>query len=305
MLHYLMQYRFVPWDKSDGIRKTWLDIINSNDKVQHSSGLDFLRFRLHEVSTDLQAMYVGGSAWMNGDRNIYVGESGTVYRFMRLKAWQEGRNVEFIKEGSLLKRKMYDNPDVLEMTPEERLALDGGTSQWESAAYICGLSEKIDNPPEKLQLTYDCVEQWKACKRKRRGWHFTFDMTILRQAVAYLRQLHLKERIFEPRHSEDYCFARAFEYMTREEGEARWPQLKHHESNRLDEMETELERMLAGGPIKSDDHRVMANSAMRAVVEKKKPVIINQDCAKKSWPEFMTFILHSPHLNFEKALELV
>lgn len=32
---------------------------------------------------------------------------------------------------------------------------------------------------------------------------------------------------------EDYCFARAFNFITKDEGEQQWPQLHNHESDRL------------------------------------------------------------------------
>lgn len=83
MAHYLAQNRLVPIDKSHGIRNTWLDIINSSGSREYNTGLEFLSMHFYEVSTDLQAMCIGGLDWKDGKSDVYVGESGTLFRLDR------------------------------------------------------------------------------------------------------------------------------------------------------------------------------------------------------------------------------
>ncbi|MBI2547136.1 MAG: hypothetical protein HYW23_01680 [Candidatus Aenigmarchaeota archaeon] len=91
---------------------------------------------------------------------------------------------------------------------------------------------------------------------------------------------------FNPQHAEDYCFARAFGIMNAQEGAMRWPSLRGHESDRIDEMEDALRQE----EVTSKDHRVVQSLAMqkRGNVKIKYP-----DSVKKSWPQFWKFLEYS------------
>ena len=67
---------------------------------------------------------------------------------------------KFAKTNTLKNREIYDNSDVVEMTAKERLKLDNGTSQWESAAVLCGSKERVSNAPHKLVQTYEVFDEF-------------------------------------------------------------------------------------------------------------------------------------------------
>lgn len=84
---------------------------------------------------------------------------------------------------------------------------------------------------------------------------------------------------FTPEQAEDYCFARAFDLMTSAEGEARWPSLRQHESDRI----AGMEEALAQHEVTSADHRVVQAVAMRKGSEAS---FAHPECVTKSWPQF-------------------
>jgi len=101
--------------------------------------------------------------------------------------------------------------------------------------------------------------------------------------------------IFIPEHSEDYCFARAFGYMKREEGEARWPKLRGHESDRLEGMEQSILQAKSGEQIDSRDHRVVQAMAMWGLVNNKKLNFAYPEAVNKTWPKFWDFLYTREH----------
>lgn len=64
--------------------------------------------------------------------------------------------------------------------------------------------------------------------------------------MAFIDLMAGREVNFIPQQAEDYCFARAFGLMNRKDGEARWPKLHGHESDRLEEMEIMIEKARQG-----------------------------------------------------------
>lgn len=173
---------------------------------------------------------------------------------------------------------MCNDPNIVNYSLEELLKLDNGTSQWASAAILLGNKERIEDPPFKLQLTYDAVEHWENKRLNDECWEPKYDETILRQAKAYLGL----ER-FIAQQAEDYCFARAFGLISPEEGEKRWPSLKSHESNRIEEMEKALQQT----GITSKDHRVVQAITM---LKGDKVKIKYPNSVNKSWPQFWEFL---------------
>ncbi|MFH0711477.1 MAG: hypothetical protein V1944_02775, partial [Candidatus Aenigmatarchaeota archaeon] len=111
---------------------------------------------------------------------------------------------------------------------------------------------------------------------------------------SYLELLSEGETVFEPRQPEDYCFARAFGFMTKEEGESRWPSLRGHESDRIEEMEKAIEAADAGREIESRDHRVIPNIVMRQKIKNKEVKVKHPLAVNKSWLQFWKFLKDSP-----------
>ncbi len=231
------------------------------------------------LGTDLQAFNRASKQWRAGS-DIDVGESGTVYRLLQFAAWRRGEKRIFVKHGTLTNRPITNNPDITHLSLKKLLELDNGTSQWASAAVLLGNVEPRPAPmPFKLQLTYDAVEHWREARAHGQAWDPRRDRTIARQAAAYADYIATGKLSFQPEQAEDYCFARAFKIMTPEEGEAKWPSLRLHESDRIVEMEEALSQQM----VTSADHRVVQAVAMLkgADIAFTQPRVV-----AKSWPLF-------------------
>ncbi len=285
-----IEQRCIPLDKSWIIRMGVLDLLHGHTDI----------FRVlqnkKELNDDLLALKRTMGDWGSG-KPIDVGESGTLYRFLQFASWKLNLNKQFIRRGTLAERKITDHPKIISYSLSELLKLDNGTSQWASAAVLLGNEEKIPNPPYKLQLTYDAVAHWKARRGAGKAWEIRHDKTILRQAETFLQILKGEPAQFSPEQSEDYCFARAFVFITKEEGEKRWPSLRGHESDRIKEMEEALKQLKSNLPITSKDHRIIQAVAMLAAVQKKKVNILRPEAVKKSWPQFWRFMWFCSQLN--------
>lgn len=277
MTYDLIAEGHIPRDKSWTIRNGILDLLHGKGTI-----IDFLQ-KEEETGEDLQALLRCSIAWYNGGP-LDVGESGTIYRCLRYASWALGKDREFIKRGTLKNRNLCDNPEIINWPLEKILTL--GTTQWATAAMLFRM-EHLQTTEPKLQLTNESIYQWD----KTGGcWEPRYDNTILKQAECYLHLLNSNWVDFVPEQAEDYCFARAFGYMTKEEGEARWPNLKGHESNRIISMEEALESAWEGRKIISDDHRVVQALVMWARVNKMPLELSNLQAVKKSWPQFWRFI---------------
>jgi hypothetical protein len=182
--------------------------------------------------------------------------------------------------------------------------LDGGTTQWVSASIMNGNTERIKIPKfkeEKINLSYDAPPHWKNQREKGKCWEPRYDHTIEKQAKAFVNYLKTGKMDFRASHSEDYCFARAFGCIDKETGEKIFPQLRKHESNRLQEMEEALEDALKYKKVFSKDHRVIQAVIMKSFYSKNKVKVLNPNSVNKSWPQFWDFmnyvrmISHSEH----------
>ena len=284
--HYLIKQGYIPLDKSWIIRMGILDLLNGYDDTTQ-----FIK-KQEQLSDDLKALYRASLAWKS-DEPIDVGESGTLYRFLRFASWKLDIDKEFILHGSLKQREICDNPEIVNYSLDELLKLDNGTSQWASASVLLGSKERIPNPPYKLRLSYEAVSHWKKQRKKGHHWEPRYDETILRQAIAFLELLKKGETSFIPQQPEDYCFARAFELITKEDGELRWPSLRGHESNRIAEMERVLCDTVVGKEINSRDHRIVQAIAMLRKVKGKDIKVKYPEVVKKSWPQFWKFLKDS------------
>lgn len=255
-----------PLDKSYCVRMAMLDLLAGKDDT-----FKFLE-AWSDRSSDLESVFQ-----IHKRRT----ESATLFRFMTFAAWKFGREDLFMsKAGTLKHRQVCDDPSIVALSQEELLKLDHGTSQWASAAAICGDSQRIAAAPAKLLLTYRVINDWENDCRE-----YQLDPTILAQMKAFVRFVETGRMEFEAVHSEDYCFARAFGLMDAAEGELRWSSLKGHESNRIEEMERAIWQVEAGEIVTSSDHRVVQAIAMMW----SRAQFSNSSCVSKSWPRFWAF----------------
>ena len=97
---------YIPLDKSWTIRMGILDIINSRDSIRH-----FLNNQ-ETLGDDLIALKRVAENW-NSNNPLDVGESGTLYRFIRFALWKSGKEREIIKKGTLKKRDICNNSEII------------------------------------------------------------------------------------------------------------------------------------------------------------------------------------------------
>lgn len=275
--------KFIPLDKSWIIRMGILDVTRGQNQI-----LEFLASQVN-LGDDLLALQRAAKVWRTNDP-IDVGESGTLFRLLQFASWKLGLNKQFIKHGTLPTRKITDNPEIINWPQEKLLELDNNTSQWASAAVLLGDKQRMKNPPYKLQLTYDAIAHWEEKKSQGKAWEPKYDQTIFNQAQSFLELLQGKKPKFIPEQAEDYCFARVFEYITKEQGEKLWPSLKGHESNRIEEMENVILAAHQGQPISSADHRAVEAIALWGILNHKQVIIIKPEAVNKSWPQFWEFL---------------
>ncbi len=288
----LIEGGYIPLDKSWMIRMGILDLLNGRKEI-----FEFLKRQEDELSEDLEALLRALKSWRAGEQNIDVGESATLYRFLRFASWKLNENKQFILRGSLRDRKICDNEAIICYSLEDLLGLDSGTSQWASAAVLLGNQEVVADPPFKLALTYEAVEHWKKQRKDGQCWEFRYDETILSQAVSFLELLERRKTSFSPQQAEDYCFARIFGLITKEHGESLWSSLRGHERNRIEEMELVRAVVDSGKEIESKDHRSIQAGAMRQKLLGKIVRVKYPGCIKKSWPQFNKFLNDSIYLH--------
>ena len=275
--------KYIPLDKSWIIRMGVLDIINGYKDIQI-----FLNKRKN-FGDDLLALKKVSKIWFT-NKPVDVGESGTLYRLLKFASWKLGLNKKFIIKGTLYSRNIKGNLKIINLSQEKLLKLDNGTSQWATASVLLGDKERIKNPPYKLKLTYEAVNHWNKQRKNKKSWIPKLDETIFNQAETFLVLLKGKKPKFIPEQAEDYCFARVFGYITKKEGEKKWPSLKGHESNRITEMEKVIKLVENDDVVTSKDHRVVQAIVMWSIVNKKKVDIKYPKSVNKSWPQFWDFI---------------
>jgi len=212
------------------------------------------------LGDDLKDLRRACGAW-NSDDPIEL-ESATLYRFIQFASWKLGLNKKLVKKGTLKERPICNDPNIVKLPLEELLKLDECTSQWASASVLCGNQEKIKDSPYKLKLSYEAVDHWNSQR------------------------------------SQD--FARAFGWISKEEGAKRWHSLAGHESNRLEAMEFYIDKLNHGVEIDSKYHRVVQSIAMFAESQHKAVDFTYPNCVNKSWPQFWDFLevsrwLESPY----------
>lgn len=279
----LIESQLTPLDKSWINRMGILDLANGREEI--TSFLD----KQKNLGDDLLALQRAVKVWKT-DEPVDVGESGTLYRFLRFLSWKQGLDKKFIKSGTLKDRKITDDPAIVDWPLEKLLELDNRSSQWASASVLAGNKERIANPPFKLAVSYEAVEHWNECRDNDEPWQPRFDETILNQALAYVQLLKKEKAYFVPEQSEDFCFAYTFGFMTAEEGDEMWPNLRGNESDRTKEMQEVLLNAKEGKAIDSKDHRAVQAIVMWGKVNNKEVNILHPEVVNKSWPQFWDFI---------------
>jgi hypothetical protein len=219
---------------------------------------------------------------------IYVGEAEALYVRLVFAAAKLGLKRTFLKTGTLLGRRVLWNPEMVNLSVEELLERGLGSSKYASAAMLWSENPVLpENAPFKLKVTYDAVMIWREARKKGLCWPHRFDDTLIKQHVAFLDMLEEKEDQFVLEQEEDYCFGRAFDRTDPEDALRRgWGNLRHHESDRLEEMEEMLFAYESGEPIDSHDHRVVQAVVMKALVDDKPITVLYPDAVCKSWPGF-------------------
>lgn len=279
----LIRKGFIPLDKYLIIRMGVLDMMSDYKDI------NIFLAKQKNLGDDLLALKRAVKIW-NTKKPIDVGESGTLYRFLKFASWKLKLNKKFIKRGTLLHRKVCDNPRIVHWKLKKLLTLDGRTSQWASAAALLGNTERIKNPPYFLEKTLEALKYWQERRKKNKKWEAKYDEILLKQATHFINVLRSKNSAFTPTNPDDYCFARAFGIVSRVYGEKHWPMIKHHESNRLEEMEVALLLAEKNKMVSSKDHRVIQAIAMLYKTKRKKVKFKYPKSVNKSWPQFWNFL---------------
>ncbi|MDP3763811.1 MAG: hypothetical protein Q8Q92_04195 [bacterium] len=279
----MINKKYIPLDKYWIIRMGVLDLINGYDDIEK-----FLN-KQRNLGGDLLALKKVSKVWKT-NKPVDVGESGTLFRFLQFTSWKLGLKRKFIKRGTLLHRKVYNNPEIIHWDLKKLLILDGRTSQWASAAVLLGSTKKIKKAPYFLQKTIEARKHWQKQRKKGKRWEVLHDEILFKQAKYYLSVLNSKRSTFIPTNPDDYCFARAFGIVSRKYGEKHWPMLKYHESNRLKEMEVALSQAQKDKVITSKDHRVIQAIAMLYKTKGERVRFKYPKSVNKSWPQFWDFL---------------
>jgi len=260
------QIGFLPLDKSWYIRLCILSL-------QDNRVIDFLDGK--ELCDDLKSTVNAVKNFHH--KTIDVGESATLLRFLKFYCWKNDIDKKFVVGPMLKKRKICNDKDIVNLPLEKLLELDCGTSQWASASILMGNDEDIKIDNEKILMSKTAVKFWNEGEKIE----IVIDKVIEKQAKYFLGY----DSIFEYSCAEDYCFARVFGLITKDEGTKLWPQLVNHESNRLNEMEEQINKTY----ITSEDHRVIQALSLKAKWDDMTIEVKNRNHVNKSWPEFWRF----------------
>lgn len=265
----------LPLSKSWTIRMIFLDMFYGSKTKYQIIGY-FQKSDKNVLADDILAALRCAEVYIS-NKNVYsVGNSATVNRF--LIYFLNGRKYKIRKGRQLKQRKIIALKNISKLPLSKLLLL--GTSQFASATLLKGM-KPIKNLPLKCKLS---IQARKTYFKNKGKWIPKNDEVIIRQISHFLRNGK-----FKPLISEDYCYARAFNFITKEEGKRRWPEMKNHECNRLKIMEEVCKDFNKKINV-FNDHRV----AMAAVLRQKflgLPIrISNKKCVSKSWPQFWQWL---------------
>lgn len=265
----------LPLSKSWAIRMLFLDMFYGR-----STGYRVIRHFKNQsqnvLADDIKAALSCAKAYISGRKTFNVGDSGTVCRF--LIYFLDGQKYKIKKGKQLAKRKIFI-PQNISALPLSKL-LELGTSQFASAALLKGV-KPIKDLPIKCKLS---IQARKSYFRNNGKWIPRVDEVIVRQLKHFLYGGR-----FKPLITEDYCYARVFNFITQREGERRWPELKNHECNRLKVMEEACRNLNQRVNI-HNDHRVAMAVALRQKSLGLPVRLNNRGCVSKSWPKFWQWL---------------
>jgi hypothetical protein len=301
---YVIGKGYIPWFKSQIIRMGILDLLGS-----YGPG-DLIKFldSQEDLGGDLKALRRIVEVWSDSSKPFDVGESGTIYRFIRTYTWKYGIDRPIFISGNLKKRveEMGATPEIIHWPLKKKLTLEGGTTQWATMAILMGNEEVLPEVPFYIQQTYDAKLHHK--ERRSRGlvWEPQRDPTLTAQVEEYVRFLKTGKISIKPTKLGDCdlaCFLMAFGVMTPEEAKELWPMIQFHESNRVKEMREALEQLRLGEVICTDDHRVVQALAMRVQsadlkipIDAIKQRFHNPSCVNKTWPQFWNLMADIPNI---------
>ena len=283
---HLITAETLPYDKSWIIRMGVFDLLGYAPlKPQVYVSEQFLEENKDKLSDDLLRLIDSLYDWQfNPLSGIRVGEAGTLYRILRFAAWKLKKPAIFQREGTLKDRPICNDPEIVNWPLAELLTLDHNTSQWATAAVLLGNKEQLPGERFKLDLTYEAIEHWTKTREKGLTWVPRYDDNILLQARAFLRVLNKMPIDWTPRQAEDYCFPRAFNLITPEQGAQLWPSLIGHESNRITQMERALQQARETGQVTTRDHRTLQAIDLLYFTQDKPLVFSDPTTVSKSWP---------------------
>ncbi len=284
--------KFIPLSKYWLIRNGVLDLAHGFKDIENF--LD--KQDISELGGDVRALQRVVQTWNTGVP-LDVGESGTLLRYLKFANWFLGLNKEFKLEGTLLERRISNDPDIINWDLKKLQTLDGGTTQWASAAILFRPLPEIEKELKDLkeikyflQMTLGAKKHWEEKRKEGKVWESRPDEILTKQAEYFLNIMNTKPATFSPTNPDDYCFARVFRLISTEEGKKRWPEASEHESNRFDEMEKVIAQASKGEPIDSKDHRVVQAMAIWGAVNKKKLTFTHPEAVNKTWPQFWEFL---------------
>ncbi len=283
--HKLVKNGRIPPAKYWSTRLGFLDIINNA-----SYFIPLIEDR-KDIGDDLKVLIRISKEWQTKNEHN-VGEAGALFRLLQFTSWKFNLGKMFIRERTLKERGVCANPDIVNWHINELLKLDNNTPQWASAAILTGNKEEVPDDFF-LNLSKEALDHYNKVKSEKGLCELRYDETLLLQAEAFIDLLEKGHTDFRPRQQDDYCFARAFNLINRDEAERSWPELKGHESNRLEEMEKQMERLVKGKEIDSKDHRVVQSIALLALLKYEKARFSFPDCISKSWPQFWDFLKYA------------
>lgn len=295
--------KFVPRDKGSTIRMVYLDLTQGYGP---NHAINFLESK-KDLSGDEKAALSVARSW-EGNGPIDVLESRTMFIFLQFYFWKNKIAREILTRGTLTQRikEMEATEKVATWPLAKLLTLEGGTSQFASAAILLGNEEILPENPFYLQKTYNVRSYWLEQKQLGHFWIPQPDPTITVQIQEYINFLKTGKINIIPDRLGDcdlYCFLHSFGKITTEEGKKIWPQLCKHESNRFCEMELRREECLFGRIIHTRDHRVVSAYALlmqsmnlNLSVDAIRVSFIEPDCVNKAWPQFWNFVKETPSI---------
>lgn len=270
-----MRDDLLPLSKSWVIRMLFLDMVYG-EKTEYQVIGHFQKQDKTYLSDDILAALNCAEHYINKDYTFDVHNAGTLCRF--LIYIMHGKKYD-LHMGEQLKKRIKQVPANLTELPIAEL-LKLGTSQYASAALLLGATP-IKGLHPKNQLAVEARRTYFVSGGR---WTPKYDEVIIGQLEHFLNGGGIKNPI-----AEDYCYMRAFNLITYEEGKERWPELVNHESDRLKVME-EVCKNFDRHIDTPDDHRVVMAVALRQISLGLPVRISNKECVAKSWPQFWEWL---------------